>query len=118
MSVKAYSLLLGLAAVLSAQAQIQTPSNGAPPPKSGSLDGVVTDSQTHGPIRKATVSMTSGLGFSRLGQTDDSGKFQIPNVESGTYHVEYIRAPGYIYQPSGRKTQIVVAEDQAVTGIA
>jgi hypothetical protein len=78
----------------------------------------VTNSQTHGPIRKATVSMTNDLGFSRLGQTDESGKFQIPNAEPGNYHVEYIRAPGYFYQPSGRKTQIAVAEDQAVTGIA
>jgi carboxypeptidase family protein len=98
-------------------------------PKPGVLEGTVVNSATRAPVPKAAVSMASGPvsaritippsgdSFSRAGTTDENGKFRIANVEPGTYHVEYVRAPGYAYEPF-RPLDIVVAEDQRVAGIA
>lgn len=111
-------LPLAVAAALLAQDQAQ--------PKPGSLEGTVLNSATRAPVPRAVVSMASGqawpdrqLGnhqFSRVGVTDESGKFRIGNVEPGPYHVEYVQAPGYLYD-SPRTAPISVAADQSVTGI-
>jgi hypothetical protein len=45
----------------------------------GALEGTVLNSVTRNPVRKATVSMADSQGFSRVGVTDETGKFQIPN---------------------------------------
>jgi len=123
MKVRRFLLPLALAAGLAAQVRPQPSPNApaGPPLKPGSLEGTVTNSLTHAPIPKATVSMASGKAYSRVAITDEGGRFQIGNVEPGRYQVEYVRAQGYLYQAAARSVssaQIVVAEDQRVTGIA
>ena len=94
-------LTFGLMSVLWAQ---------APAGKPGSIAGTITDSVSHQGIRRATVSIVSPPHLSRLVLADEAGKFQFPNLEPGPYQVEYVRAPGYLYQPHTRLV-FVVTED-------
>jgi hypothetical protein len=97
-----------------------------PPSKPGSLEGVVLNTATRAPVPKATVSFASGaswpernLGarqFSRVATTDENGKFRVGALDPGAYHVEYVQAPGYMYENS-RSAPITLAEDQRLTGI-
>jgi len=94
-------LTFGLMSVLWAQ---------APAGKPGSIAGTITDSVSHQGIRRATVSIVSPPHLSRVVLADEAGKFQFPNLEPGPYQVEYVRAPGYLYQPHTRLV-FVVTED-------
>jgi hypothetical protein len=85
-------------------------------PKPGVVEGTVINSTTRAPVPQASVSLASREGFSRVGRTDDSGNFQIPNVEPGVYRIEYVRAPNFLYD-APRTAAINVAEDQRVNGI-
>jgi hypothetical protein len=95
-------LTFGLVGVLWAQ---------APSPKPGSLTGTITDSVTHQGVHKATVTILSLAGLSPVVQSDEAGKFQVANLEPGSYQVEFVRAPGYLYLPHTRLA-FAVTEDQ------
>ena len=90
-----------------------------PPPKPGTVEGSVTNALSHAPIRQAIVSINSTQGYTYVGQTDDGGKFHIPNVSPGSYFVGEARAQSFRYRPPGRVSsgQITVAEAQDVTGV-
>ena len=120
--------LLALAAIASSQVKTVprtgpppvTPATVGPPRKPGTMEGVVTDSITHAPIRKATVQVNSvNLGYSSVGISGEDGKFQIANLDPGPYWILNADAQGYRYQMprSAASNQIVVAEDQHVTGV-
>lgn len=84
--------------------------------KPGTVEGMVVNSVTRAPIPRATVSVANGQTYSRVGVTDESGNFQIANVEPGSYRVEYVHAPSYLYEPP-RAPAITVAADQHVKGL-
>jgi hypothetical protein len=120
MKLRLLLLPLTLAAALLAQfpAQLGPAALAGKQLRPGALEGTVVNSITHAPIRMATVSMANSQGFSRIGTTDEAGKFQIVNVELGSYKVEYVHAQGYLpYQqprPAAPPSKIAVAEDQRV----
>jgi hypothetical protein len=62
----------------------------APPPTTGSIDGVVTDADTLLPIEGATVSADTG----QSGATDVSGNYTLAGVPTGTRTVT-VSASGY-----------------------
>ena len=90
-----------------------------PPPKPGTVEGSVTNALSHAPIRQATVSISGSQGYSYVAQTDDGGKFHIPNVSPDTYYVGEARAQSFRYRQPTRFASglITVAEAQDVTGI-
>lgn len=99
-------LLLSAAALLA-----QSPAA----PKPGFFEGTVVNSATRAPVPKARVSVGS-KGVSRAGVTDESGRFQIANLEPGSWRVDYVEARGYLYQPH-IPPDFTVAEDQRVAGV-
>ena len=95
-------------------------------PKPGAIEGTVVNSATRAPIPKATVSFASGKAwpdmrpgapqYSREAVSDGAGRFRIVDVEPGPYHLEFVHAPGYEFQPN-QAAPVTVAEEQRVTGI-
>jgi protocatechuate 3,4-dioxygenase beta subunit len=98
-------------------------SSSAPVLKPGRVDGVVLNSSTNAPLRKATVSLRSFSGTrSFYSVTDAVGRFTFDTVDPGTYVVDSASLTGYIYIPPRGRTQtllarIPVAEDQHVSGL-
>jgi hypothetical protein len=99
MKVTTLALSLALAtALLLAQAPVRkSPSTGAPnqpntdstpPKKPGSVEGIITNSISHEPVKKANVSLRNVReGFSYAAITDAAGHFLFDNVEPGAYMV-------------------------------
>lgn len=103
-----------LAAVLSAQQ--------APPSKPGKLDGVVLNSVTNDPVKKATVTL-QGLGqrTNHSTVTDAAGHFHFDSVEPGKY-IAVANRDGYIGIQENMRNPwakpITVAEEQEVKDVA
>jgi len=53
------------------------------------------------------------MRYSHVVLSDEAGKFQVPNLEPGPYQIEYVRAPGYFYQPHSRLAIDVTADQTA-----
>ena len=54
--------------------------------QTGVITGTVTNAQTGAPVQNAAVSVESPT-FSRQVTTDSAGKYRVPDVPPGTYHV-------------------------------
>ena len=54
--------------------------------QTGVITGTVTNVQTGAPVQDATVSIESTT-FSRQVTTDSAGKYVVPDVPVGTYHI-------------------------------
>jgi hypothetical protein len=92
-----------------------------PPKKPGSVEGMVTNSLTGQPIKKATVTLrsTQGGGF-YLALSDAEGHFRMANVDAGDRYVATASCPGFTAETATRFTPvspISVEEEQAVTGV-
>jgi hypothetical protein len=95
----------------------------APPSKKpGKLEGVVLNSVTNDPVKKATVTL-QGLGqpINHSATTDATGHFHFDGVEPGNY-VAMANRDGYIPEQGGRRgpwaKPITVAEEQEVKDLA
>jgi carboxypeptidase family protein len=123
--------ILAAALVLSGQvvprprnAPVPTPPTDAPPStKPGTVDGVVTNSVTGEPVKKAIVTLRNNRqNFSYQALTDAAGQFHFDNVDPGTYAVAAGR-DGFVYQPPGARLSyavppVSVAEEQHVRDVA
>lgn len=95
---------------------------GAPAPsaKPGSVDGVVTNSITSEPVRKAVVTLHNGNhGFAYQAITDAAGHFHFDKVDPGLYSVGAARDGFSVQMPRGlREKPLTVAEEQNVADVA
>jgi hypothetical protein len=99
----------------------QSTSAPAPSAKPGTVDGVVTNSVSSEPVRKAVVTLQSQVhGFAYQAVTDAAGHFHFDNVDPGSYSVGAVRE-GYAGQTPGRRRnekRVTVAEEQNVADVA
>jgi Carboxypeptidase regulatory-like domain len=99
----------------------QPNTDSTPPKKPGSVEGVVTNSVSHEPVKKANVTLRNiGQRFSYAGTTDTAGHFLIENVEPGSY-LATADCDGFIPPPQNRRTAfhpITVDEEQHVKDVA
>ena len=86
-------------------------------PKPGTIEGAVLNSANGAPVPHATLSIAGTRDYSRVTTADDAGKFRFADLEPGPYRVEYVAAPGYVYQPPTLQA-FTVAEDQHVQGVS
>ena len=95
-----------------------------PPKKPGTVEGVVSNSVTHAPVKKATVNLRNLRGqYSYVATTDAAGHFLFDSVEPDAAYMLTAACPGFSFQmPSGRSMfslqPLAVAEEQHVTGAA
>jgi hypothetical protein len=99
----------------------------APEAKPGSVEGIVVNSVTAEPIRKASVTLqgtsrpstASATHADRTAMTDAGGHFRFDNVDPGSYTVAADR-DGFLasFQGRGTPTTVTVAEDQQVQDVA
>jgi hypothetical protein len=85
----------------------------APAAKPGSVEGVVTNSVTGEPVRKAAVT----LGDKYTAMTDAAGHFRFDNVTSGGYFVT-ADTDGFQATRQGPLQQVTVAEEQHIQDMA
>ena len=95
----------------------QTPST-----KPGTLDGVVTNSVTGEPVKKALITLRCTKGFAYQALSDGSGQFHFDKVDPGTYNIDANR-DGFVGQQSGLRASytvkpLTVAEEQHVQDVA
>jgi len=94
-----------------ALAQLTTPAG-----KPGSVDGIVTNSVTRDPLRKAIVTLQSTNGSSAQATTDAAGHFHFDKVEPGTFSINANREG---FMSAGRQLQAVkVGEEENVKDLA
>ncbi|MBZ5725946.1 MAG: carboxypeptidase regulatory-like domain-containing protein [Acidobacteriia bacterium] len=108
------------AAVLTAQ--VVGGGGAGPPRKPGTVAGVVVNSATQAPIKKATVTLHNlPGGYSYTATSDAAGRFLFDNVAPAAYLIT-ASCPGFAFPMSGRRnifsSPISVAEEQHVTGVA
>jgi len=95
----------------------------APPSKKpGKLEGVVLNSVTNDPVKKATVTLQAlGQPTNHSATTDATGHFHFDSVEPGKY-VAMANRDGYIPEQDNRRgpwgKPITVAEEQEVKDLA
>ena len=94
----------------------------APAAKPGSIEGVVTNSVTNEPVKKAVVTLedTKSHGNNRTATTDAVGHFQFDGVNPGAYSLAADR-DGYLGSQSSplvRSAQVTVADEQHVQDVA
>ena len=99
-----------LASASLALAQPVTPSG-----KPGTVDGIVTNSVTRDPLRKAIVTLQSTNGSSAQATTDAAGHFHFDKVEPGTYSINANRDG---FMNTGRQPKTVkVGEEENVEDV-
>ncbi len=97
-----------------------SPTDSTPSLKPGSVEGIVTNSVTGEPVKKATVMLRSNTQrFAYGGVTDMAGHFVIQNVEPGAYTAN-ASADGYQQDQTrrGLLKAISVGEEQHVTDVS
>jgi hypothetical protein len=85
----------------------------APAPKPGSVQGIVTNSVTGEPVKKAAVL----LGDKYTALTDAAGHFHFDNVAPGGYIVTADK-DGFMATGSAPRQQVTVAEEQHVQDVS
>jgi Carboxypeptidase regulatory-like domain len=110
-------LCLALAAAIAVAQPTSAP---APSAKPGTVDGVVTNSVTGEPVRKAAVTLLSqSHGFAYHATADAAGHFHFDKVDPDSYSIAALRDGFAIRdQDPHRRKPITVAEDQNVADIA
>lgn len=83
-------------------------------PKPGSVAGIVTNSATGTPVRKAHITLSAG-NASYTATTSASGQFAVAGVNPGVYFAS-AECPGF--QPLRIPVPIRVAEEQSVENVA
>src|ERR1700691_1960093 len=85
-------IALAATAVATRLAIAQPTSAPAPSAKPGTVDGVVTNSVTGEPVRKAVVTIWSqSHGFAYHAAADAAGHFHFDNVDPGSYNIAALR---------------------------
>jgi hypothetical protein len=89
--------------------------------KPGSAEGVVINSVTGQPLKKANVTLRSPRGFAYAGVTDAAGHFLIENIEPGSYQA-MAASDGFIPDQMFRRSAltsalVTVAEEQHVKNV-
>ena len=123
----ALGVVFAAIAPLAAQTQVriaQPPFRGVPPGQpaetgTSSIEGVVTDSLTHNPIRKAMVNLNGRTNLAAV--TDADGHFAFRQLPGGQYSVQ-AQSQNYpvaaFTMDVGRQATISVAADEHKTGVA
>src|SRR5579859_920242 len=96
-----------------------------PDPKPGSIDGVVTNSVTHEPVKKATVSILlpqtrKANPSTQTAITDAAGHFHFDSVAPGSYRLT-ANCDGFVRDaadPTRPGAQLTVAEEQQIKDAA
>lgn len=120
MNITAAFLLPAVLAVLANVAPVNAqPANSpASSAKPGSVDGVVTNSVTGEPVRKAVVALRGSTGVSYQAVTDAAGHFHADKVDPATYSITAVRDGFVIQQPRAGGKKFTVGEEQNVSDIA
>ena len=89
--------------------------------KPGSAEGVVINSVTGQPLKKANVTLRNPKGFAYAAVTDAAGHFLIENIEPGSYQA-MAASDGFIPDQMFRRsalasTLVTVAEEQHVKNV-
>jgi hypothetical protein len=118
--------ILAILVTVAVQAQIQIgpgPFRGLPPAQpvatgTSSIEGAVTDSLTHNPIRKAMVNLNGRTSL--VAATDVDGHFAFHQLPAGQYSLQaqsdqYPMAPFSV--DLGRQATVSVAADEHKTGV-
>jgi len=89
--------------------------------KPGSAEGVVINSVTGQPLKKANVTLRNPKGFAYAAVTDAAGHFLIENIEPGSYQA-MAASDGFIPDQMFRRsalasTLVIVAEEQHVRNV-
>jgi Carboxypeptidase regulatory-like domain len=97
------------------------PTDNTPTLKPGSAEGVVVNSITGQPLKKANVTLRNPRGFAYAGVTDAAGHFLIENIEPGGYEA-MAACDGFIPEQMFRRSAVpsalvTVAEEQHVKNV-
>src|SRR5436190_945647 len=98
-----YFLVAGLISACTLAAQ--------PRPGTGSIEGLVFNSLTSAPVRKATVILTAPQ-IRLIADTDAEGRFQFQGLPAGSYRISASRV-GFFDRPTRRP--ITLGQDDHVT---
>ena len=89
-----------------------------PAAKPGSIEGVVTNSVSNEPLKKALVTLDDTKSHDpRTTITDAAGHFQFDGVNPGAYSLAADR-DGFLGRPSQPSTHVTVADEQHVQDVA
>src|SRR5262245_23420395 len=109
-------LVLACSTAADAQRERSTP---RVEPRTSSIAGRITTSDTGAPIRGAEVRLSSDGRFSRLAVTNGEGRYELRDLQAGDYKLTVSRT-GFITMESGQRrpfeasSTIKVAEGQSV----
>ncbi len=97
------------------------PPDNTPSLKPGSAEGVVINSVTGQPLKKANVTLRNPKGFAYAAVTDATGHFLIENVEPGSYQA-MAAGDGFMPDQSSRRSgmassSVTIAEEQHVKNV-
>src|SRR5258706_11703154 len=128
------AIAISAAALETGQSPLR-PEPNRPPPKSpsspstdntpslkpGSAEGVVINSVTGQPLKKANVTLPNPKAFAYAAVTDAAGHFLIENIEPGSYQA-MAASDGFIPDQMFRRsalasTLVIVAEEQHVRNV-
>ena len=95
-----------------------SPTDNTPSKKPGSAEGVVINSVTGQPVKKANVMLRGSQGVAYSAVTDAAGHFLIENIEPGRYQ-SIAAGDGFIPDQGFRRpaSAITVAEEQHVRNV-
>src|SRR5579875_179371 len=100
---------------LAGQSRVQQPAPDPVPKKPGTVEGVVTNSVSKMPVKKATIVLHNARGrFSYMASTDAEGHFSFDTVEPGQYYASAARDGFVQYAAQGPMHTISVAEEEHV----
>ena len=108
-----FAVILPALTLAAGIAGAQTPSTNP-----GSIEGVVTNSVTNEPVKKAVVTLNDAKSHNdRTAMSDAAGHFQFDGVNPGAYSLAADR-DGFLGTPSQPSTHVTVAGEQNVQDIA
>jgi hypothetical protein len=97
-----------------------SPTDNTPVLKPGSAEGVVINSVTGQPLKKANVTLRNPRGFAYAGVTDAAGHFLVENIEPGSYQAMAASdgfIPDQMFRRSALSSLVTVAEEQHVKNV-
>ena len=109
-------LLLTAALMVYTGTLVAAQGNEGEAPNRGSVTGIVVESKSDEPVRKAVVILRSEQGTGIGTTTDATGKFVLQDLEPGTYTLTVSR-DGYVVARKSRRKVVVVKADETTSDL-